>query len=148
MPSVALGRFLGNPFLGNPMEYRIMLRPRNMLILLALLPLAPGMQAQAASSVSNEAVQNMQFDEATSPTLQAKDDRRSLYCQGLDSRIARAKSNPGGEVSELGPATSGLRGTSSGLGRTDIWMPRDPARFGSLDNRSVYEAERLVRGCE
>ena len=38
-----------------------MLRPRNMLILLVLLPWASGMQAQAAATDPNEALQALQF---------------------------------------------------------------------------------------
>lgn len=122
MPSVAPGRFLRNP-----MECRIMLRPRNMLILLVLLPWASGMQAQAAATDPNEALQALQFQNEKPSAwqferedswalkfenddfsaLQFEDDGRPWYCKTEDSAVARAKSNPGGEFNQASPSFGG-----------------------------------------
>ena len=88
-----------------------MLRPRNMLILLVLLPWASGMQAQAAATDPNEALQALQFQNEKPSAwqferedswalkfenddfsaLQFEDDGRPWYCKTEDSAVARAK---------------------------------------------------------
>ena len=119
-----------------------MLRPRNMLILLVLLPWASGMQAQAAATDPNEALQALQFQNEKPSAwqferedswalkfenddfsaLQFEDDGRPWYCKTEDSAVARPKAIP---------AANSIRRAQASVG----------------DSRSDHEASRLWIGC-
>ena len=90
-------------------------------------PWASGMQAQAAATDPNEALQALQFQNEKPSAwqferedswalkfenddfsaLQFEDDGRPWYCKTEDSAVARAKSNPGGEFNQASPSFGG-----------------------------------------
>ena len=104
-----------------------MLRPRNMLILLVLLPGRLACKRRPLPQIPTEALQALQFQNEKPSAwqferedswalkfenddfsaLQFEDDGRPWYCKTEDSAVARAKSNPGGEFNQASPSFGG-----------------------------------------
>ena len=100
-----------------------MLRPRNMLILLVLLPGRAGRCHRSQRSAAGLAIPErkasawqferedswaLKFENDDFSALQFEDDGRPWYCKTEDSAVARAKSNPGGEFNQASPSFGGI----------------------------------------